>query len=139
LRRNSAQKRDGKQSCWKFRREIMVKFITTVRNSLFIAAAVVASVPAFAGTLESAPTVKVVYSDLDLSSASGQRHLHNRLIGAARAVCEANIQSGSAVQPARNACRKQAMNSADTQFALLVGTSQPKVAAADTTGNPIAH
>jgi UrcA family protein len=110
----------------------MSKFVTIVRNSLFAAAAVIASAPAFAGTLDSAPSVRVGYGDLDLANPAGQRHLHNRLVGASRAVCEGNVIPGSAAQPARSACMKQAMTKADTEFAALVTTAQPRVALADT-------
>jgi UrcA family protein len=103
----------------------MRKFVVVVRNAL-VAAALTASVPAFA---ESAPNVKVAYGDLDLSSAAGQRHLHDRLAGAARQVCEGNALPGSIVQPAVTACMKQAMARADTEFAAILGHSQSAVAA----------
>jgi UrcA family protein len=113
-----------------FRRSIMNKFVTIVRTSLFVAA-VAASAPAFADTLDSTPSVKVGYSDLDLSTASGQHRLHNRLAGAAREVCEGNAMSGSMGQPAVHSCMQLAMTRADTQFAALVSSSQPQVAVAD--------
>jgi UrcA family protein len=103
----------------------MSKFVIVVRNVL-VAVAITASVPALA---ENGPSVKVGYGDLDLSSTAGQHHLHTRLIGAARQACEGSAVPGLIAQPAVEACMKQAMARADTEFAAIVSHSQPAVAA----------
>lgn len=106
----------------------MNKFVTTVRTSLFVAAAVAVSVPAFAGTVESDPSIAVRYGDLNLSSTAGQHRLHNRLVSAARSVCEGNMEVGTKIQPAFNACVTKAMAKANIEFAALTTSTQPQVA-----------
>ena len=106
----------------------MSKFVTIVRNSIFVAAAFAATASAFA---ETSPTLAVRYSDLDLSSASGQHRLHSRLVSAAHVVCASNVESGTRIQSAYTTCVSKAMTGADTQFALLTSRSAPQVAVAD--------
>jgi UrcA family protein len=107
----------------------MTRFVTTVRKSLFFAAAIVAATPALAqSTDESRHSVKVSYADLDLSSTAGQHQLHSRLIGAAREACEDSMQPGSMMTDSRNACMNHAMAQADVRFAALVTAAQPQVA-----------
>jgi len=104
----------------------MNKFVTIARNSV-LAIAATAALVAVPASAETAPTVKVAYGDLNLSSPAGQQHLQARLHSAARAVC--GIESGATLpNPARVACAKKAIAQADVEFAALVGTNQPRVA-----------
>ena len=106
----------------------MSKFVTIVRNSIILASAVAASVPAFAGTVETAPAIAVSYADLNLSSAQGQTRLHHRLTSAARSVCEGTLMPGTKIQSDFNACVSKAMTAANTEFAMLTTKSQTQVA-----------
>jgi UrcA family protein len=106
----------------------MSKFVIILRNSIILAAAVAASVPAFADTVDAAPTIAVSYADLNLSSTEGQSRLHHRLTAAARNVCEGTLQPGTKIQPAYSACVSKAMSAANTQFAALTTKSQTEVA-----------
>jgi UrcA family protein len=106
----------------------MGKFVTIVRNSIILAASVAASAPAFAGTVETAPTIAVSYADLNLASTEGQSRLHHRLTAAAHNVCEGTLQPGTKIQSDYSACVSKAMSQANTQFAALTVKSQTQVA-----------
>lgn len=55
-----------------------------------------------------APTVKVRYSDLDLSTEQGSLALYGRIVAAAYQVCAADIRDLDAMAAARE-CRAQAI------------------------------
>lgn len=110
----------------------MSKFVTIVRTAVLVATVALSSVPAFASPAETAPTAKVSYSDLDLSSPEGQRHLKARLRTAAGTVCGVQGSSSSMISTGQRNCMKQALSRADTQFAAIVGgANQKQVAVAD--------
>jgi UrcA family protein len=106
----------------------MSKFVTIVRNSIVLATALAASVPAFAGTLDTAPTLAVSYADLDLSSTADQHRLHTRLASAARSVCEGTIRPGTNIQTEFSACMSKAITKGTAEIAMLTNKSQPHVA-----------
>jgi UrcA family protein len=105
----------------------MGKFVAILRNSIILASAVAASVPAFADTV-AAPTIAVSYADLNLASTEGQSRLHHRLAAAAHNVCEGTLQPGTKIQSDYSACVSKAMSQANTQFAALTVKSQTEVA-----------
>jgi UrcA family protein len=90
--------------------------IRIVASAVCVAAAVFA-VPAMA---QDAKTVRVIYTDLDLTNAAGVEELQHRVKWALGAVCGApDLRDLTAVQAAA-ACRKQARVSSQTQIALAV-------------------
>lgn len=70
-------------------------------------AGAVGSAQAAAGASD-APTVKVRYSDLDLSTEQGSLALYGRIVAAAYQVCAADIRDLDAMAAARE-CRAQAI------------------------------
>lgn len=82
---------------------------------LAILAAALASTPAFAGD-PAAPSVKVEYSDLDLSTEKGRKTLDGRIKVAAKSLCPTPVVTGSRV-PRKNICFENAMKSVREQLA----------------------
>jgi len=87
-------------------------------SSLITALAGCAALVAGAGLASAATpdpdvlTTKVRYSDLDLSTDSGMRTLHQRLAAAAARVCPAPSSRDLAAYSAAQACRAQAVKRA---------------------------
>jgi UrcA family protein len=88
--------------------------------ALALATAVVA-VPA-AAAAEQPPSIAVHYTDLDLTSAAGQKQLDRRLERAAREVCRMNeTVVGSHLRPSHSVeCYREARRNIDREFAELV-------------------
>jgi len=84
-------------------------------------AATVLAVPA-AATEDEAPSVAVHYSDLDLTSAAGQRQLDLRLERAAREVCGVDEKVVGSHLRSRHSrdCYREARRHLDQEFAQLV-------------------
>lgn len=58
-----------------------------MKTTMAALAALALVAPAAPALASDAPSVKVIYDDLNLESASGQKRLENRIEKAARAVC----------------------------------------------------
>lgn len=92
-------------------------------NRIFAAAALgsmMIAVPAVAG--EKLPQATVSYSDLNLNSEAGQAKLEQRIVAAARKVCQADTPSvASKIMSAeKRRCLEVAINSAKPQVASVV-------------------
>ena len=86
-----------------------------------------ASVARAAPADDAAPSMKVSYSDLDLTTAQGSSTLHARLAAAARQVCSANRMDTRDVEAyaAERSCETLALANAEHQ----VQVQAPTVAA----------
>lgn len=91
-----------------------MKTIITLLSAAFAIALPVTVVQA----QEAAPTMRVSYAGLDLTSTQGQAQLATRIKTAARLVCDGN-EFGLANRIAAQRCRKQAVASAMTTVASL--------------------
>jgi UrcA family protein len=94
----------------------MIRIITTA----ILAASVFGLAPASA---QDAPTAKVGYADLDLTSAAGQKTLARRLSGAINHVCENPGHADLATVMAWKQCRTVARISAHTEMAAAIDRS----------------
>lgn len=88
----------------------MLKFIAP----LAAAVAVLAASPVLAG--QDAPTTRVEYKDLDLSTKQGRATLDRRIEQAARSVCPSSAVTGSHI-PRKNACVETAIKSVKQSLA----------------------
>lgn len=94
-------------------------------QAITIKLAIAASALALATTASAAETEqrtgRVVYADLDLSTAEGVAELDRRIASAAREVCEANRQTTGTRMRSREAreCVETAKNQLDRHFAQI--------------------
>ena len=114
------------------------KGVATMKNPYLIAltaglitAGFIKAAPAFAEPIGAQTYVsRVQTSDLDLSSASGARELHQRLTLAAREVCGTASDADVAGKNDVRKCRDEALARAtDNQAALLAAASRGAVLA----------
>lgn len=89
--------------------------------SKILATALAMGLVAFAAPAQATST-KIVFDDLDLSTAKGQARLEQRVDRAAREVCKYDVvRTGSRLRhPEVVACYKEAKAKAHAQVALLV-------------------
>ena len=97
-----------------------------LKPSLALAAVVVASVlvtPTVSQATES-NTVRVSYADLNLASKVGQHRLQARIAGGARIVCEVEDSRQMDLAVATNACRSDAIQSAEPAYEAAVAAAR---------------
>lgn len=94
------------------------------KTMLLALAAALTATASIAVPAHAAPTRKVSYADLDLSSPDGQAELQRRISRAARQVCL--YQADGAVIPteAQKKCFRQARTQATQRLATLIADSQ---------------
>lgn len=94
---------------------------------IFAVAAVVAASMLVAPTVSQAEgtnSVRVSYADLNLASGVGQHMLQRRIAGAARVVCVIEDSRELALARATNACRGDAIASAQPAYDAAVGSAR---------------
>jgi UrcA family protein len=97
-----------------------------LKPSLALAAVVVASVlvtPTVSQATES-NSVRVSYADLNLASKVGQHRLQARIAGGARIVCEVEDSRQMDLAVATNACRSDAIQSAEPAYEAAVAAAR---------------
>jgi UrcA family protein len=97
-----------------------------LKPSLALAAVVVASVlvtPTVSQAAES-NSVRVSYADLNLASKVGQHRLQARIAGGARIVCEVEDSRQMDLAVATNACRSDAIQSAEPAYEAAVAAAR---------------
>ncbi|MDF1834772.1 MAG: UrcA family protein [Alteraurantiacibacter sp. bin_em_oilr2.035] len=104
---------------------------TILKSSLAAAmfASTAAATPAIAGALDEVTVATVRYSDLDLSTQSGQRQLHARLRNAAQYVCGMDIRTPGSLIPSREAraCYSENLRNLERRIATLVEAERRNV------------
>lgn len=86
-----------------------------------LAAAAALVVPTVSRAAET-NSVRVSYADLNLASDVGQSSLHRRIVYAARVVCQFEDSRQLPIQTATNACRNDAVASAQPAFEAAVAS-----------------
>jgi UrcA family protein len=69
-------------------------------------------------------SVRISYADLNLGSGVGQQVLQRRIAGAARTVCVIEDSRELALRSATNACRNDAIASAEPAYAAAVAAAR---------------
>ena len=69
-----------------------------------------------------AEDIQVSYTDLDLSTADGQKTLERRLVKAARKVCKMDVSGPNSLLPSNSSrtCYRQATEKAQGQMAVVI-------------------
>jgi UrcA family protein len=101
-----------------------------------------AAMPAAASTsAEQAPTTKVLYGDLDLSTQQGQKRLQARVSAAAKRVCQFSRVPMTDLSHMRlqRDCMKTALASADVQVAQAIDETGPHTVLVAYQDRPIRH
>ncbi len=98
---------------------------TAIHALTVVGLAGAAITPAIAGELDRTG-IQVTYSDLDLSTAKGQKILDNRVAKAARNVCRANNPATGTriISQEASACLAKARAEAKQQVAALIAEEQ---------------
>jgi UrcA family protein len=73
---------------------------------------------------EETNSVRVSYADLNLSSGTAQQTLQRRIAGAARTVCVIEDSREIALRTATNACRSDAIASAQPAYEMAVAAAR---------------
>lgn len=104
---------------------------TTMRQALLLAAIAAALAPGATSARTQAPSVRVAYGDLDLSTDSGRTRLEHRLATAVDRVCPAADIRDLAGTRASRRCAAETHARVERRMASLLGTRAVALASVD--------